>query len=346
MSDIKTTAEIVLELRKEGRTHIPCIARMETLEADLAALRQRHAEALALVARQAEDDGLWFIAHTAPEIYLQQALRALHAALETVAERDNARKNISAICDAMHLTESECEDGARTHVERVVAEVGRLRVQSAQADEAVIAVGANIKRLLADLAALREAATTHCACVVSKEGDECLSECDEHEQVRERAEKAEADLAALQAEDVAIVGWAKALCHEYGLTVAAENEGWIGRCLRELTVLRQQPCGCACHSVAGHTDEPTVSMMLSDAVKGLVALRQRLEDAYSKDRGKTKEINVLVAENRTLRQRLEKAARFCYLEGWNDVAHERGADFNRAWAAWLASEAQAALERK
>jgi hypothetical protein len=41
---------------------------------------------------------------------------------------------------------------------------------------------------------------------------------------------------------------------------------------------------------------------------------------------------------------VERAARFCYLEGWNDVAHERGADFNRAWAAWLASSAKAALE--
>ena len=28
--------------------------------------------------RQAEDDGLWFIAQTAPEAYLQQELRRLH----------------------------------------------------------------------------------------------------------------------------------------------------------------------------------------------------------------------------------------------------------------------------
>lgn len=35
-----------------------------------------------MVAKQAEDDGLWFVAVTAPEEYLQQELRKLHAALE------------------------------------------------------------------------------------------------------------------------------------------------------------------------------------------------------------------------------------------------------------------------
>ena len=34
----------------------------------------------------------------------------------------------------------------------------------------------------------------------------------------------------------------------------------------------------------------------------------------------------------------DEAARFFYLEGWNDVAHARGADFNRALAAWAARE--------
>jgi len=37
---------------------------------------------LALVAEQADDDGLWFEAATAPEAYLQAALRKLHAAVE------------------------------------------------------------------------------------------------------------------------------------------------------------------------------------------------------------------------------------------------------------------------
>lgn len=38
-----------------------------------------------LVNRQAEDDALWFQAQTATEAYLQQALRALHAAVEGAA---------------------------------------------------------------------------------------------------------------------------------------------------------------------------------------------------------------------------------------------------------------------
>ncbi len=37
----------------------------------------------ALVAEQAEDFGLWFIARTAPEAYLQQELRRLHAEIES-----------------------------------------------------------------------------------------------------------------------------------------------------------------------------------------------------------------------------------------------------------------------
>lgn len=39
-----------------------------------------------LVSEQAADDGLWFIAETAPEAYLQQELRRLHASIEQVVE--------------------------------------------------------------------------------------------------------------------------------------------------------------------------------------------------------------------------------------------------------------------
>jgi len=35
-----------------------------------------------MVDTQALDEGLWFIAETAAEVYLQQELRRLHAALE------------------------------------------------------------------------------------------------------------------------------------------------------------------------------------------------------------------------------------------------------------------------
>jgi hypothetical protein len=40
----------------------------------------------AVVDAQAEDDGLWFLAQTAPEAYLQQELRKLHAMVEQARE--------------------------------------------------------------------------------------------------------------------------------------------------------------------------------------------------------------------------------------------------------------------
>jgi hypothetical protein len=44
---------------------------------------QAHYERIVeLVTRQAEDEGLWFFARTAPEAYLQQELRVLHALIE------------------------------------------------------------------------------------------------------------------------------------------------------------------------------------------------------------------------------------------------------------------------
>lgn len=48
---------------------------------------------LTLVNQQAEDEGLWFRAQTAPEGYLQQELRKLHAAVESgLAEEKSIRK--------------------------------------------------------------------------------------------------------------------------------------------------------------------------------------------------------------------------------------------------------------
>ena len=37
-----------------------------------------------MVAEQAEDEGLWFKAETAPEAYLQQELRKLHKIIEEI----------------------------------------------------------------------------------------------------------------------------------------------------------------------------------------------------------------------------------------------------------------------
>ncbi len=47
--------------------------------------RKTYEELLALVNEQAEDEGLWFLARTVPEAYLQQELRRLHALVEKLA---------------------------------------------------------------------------------------------------------------------------------------------------------------------------------------------------------------------------------------------------------------------
>jgi hypothetical protein len=52
------------------------------LVAERDAALTRVARLKALVNEQAEDEGLWFRAQTAPEAYLQRALRQLHAAIE------------------------------------------------------------------------------------------------------------------------------------------------------------------------------------------------------------------------------------------------------------------------
>ena len=44
-------------------------------------------ELLAFVNQQAEDEGLWFEAQTAPEAYLQMELRRLHALIEWLEQR-------------------------------------------------------------------------------------------------------------------------------------------------------------------------------------------------------------------------------------------------------------------
>ena len=47
-------------------------------------LRRKLQELRTVVNGQAEDEGLWFRAKTAPEAYLQAALRRLHEAIETI----------------------------------------------------------------------------------------------------------------------------------------------------------------------------------------------------------------------------------------------------------------------
>ena len=58
-------------------------------------------ELLRQVTEQAEDEGLWFDAATAPEAYLQEALRHLHTAVET------AQKNALSLPDGYSISEAE-----------------------------------------------------------------------------------------------------------------------------------------------------------------------------------------------------------------------------------------------
>ena len=55
-------------------------------QADNARLRARLATIQKMVNEQAEDQGLWFLSLRAPEAYLQQELRRLHAVIEGAQE--------------------------------------------------------------------------------------------------------------------------------------------------------------------------------------------------------------------------------------------------------------------
>ena len=69
----------------------------------------------AIVDAQAEDDGLWFVAQTAPEAYLQQELRKLHAAIEAVtgAGRNTEAARAGLVPESTPLkTKTETEGGS------------------------------------------------------------------------------------------------------------------------------------------------------------------------------------------------------------------------------------------
>lgn len=58
--------------------HARWLATIDARDAEI----EKIAEARKLVDEQAEDEGIWFKAETAPEAMLQQELRRLHAAVE------------------------------------------------------------------------------------------------------------------------------------------------------------------------------------------------------------------------------------------------------------------------
>jgi len=55
-----------------------------------------------LVDKQAEDEGLWFVAVTAPEAYLQQDLRMLHGLVES--DLNSARAHLAE-------AKAKCKEG-------------------------------------------------------------------------------------------------------------------------------------------------------------------------------------------------------------------------------------------
>lgn len=50
----------------------------------------------AVIEEQANDEGLWFIAETITEAYLQRALRRLHAAIENKSETECAHEVLTS----------------------------------------------------------------------------------------------------------------------------------------------------------------------------------------------------------------------------------------------------------
>ena len=65
--------------KQQAETLPAYLKRIKELERYKAALRH-------IVDLQALDEGLWFVAETAPEGYLQQELRRLHTAIEAAKE--------------------------------------------------------------------------------------------------------------------------------------------------------------------------------------------------------------------------------------------------------------------
>jgi hypothetical protein len=79
-----------LRVERKQRAEVLHACKMERAEYDAAC--DEHKALVALVEKQAKDDGLWFVAPTAPEAYLQQELRRLHAAIERAEDTDSLKE--------------------------------------------------------------------------------------------------------------------------------------------------------------------------------------------------------------------------------------------------------------
>lgn len=82
--DEPTIARLV-DLGVGAATALALVEEIERYEASLTWRIDAIAALRALVDKQAEDEGCWFIADSMPEAYLQQELRRLHTAVEALA---------------------------------------------------------------------------------------------------------------------------------------------------------------------------------------------------------------------------------------------------------------------
>jgi hypothetical protein len=115
--------------------------------------------AMLLVLQQAEDEGLWCRAETATEAYLQQELRKLHAAIETVALAPAAEAASEAWLRRQADLEDQCASVSAGAPAAAMDEVARLveRLREALTDNKIASFRLwwNEQKLLRDcLAAL------------------------------------------------------------------------------------------------------------------------------------------------------------------------------------------------
>ena len=85
------------ELERENSDLRHDLTRAQSANTELATenadLKAKLARAQALVNEQANDDGLWFMAKTPTEAYLQQKLRDIHRAVEAIREAEESRND-------------------------------------------------------------------------------------------------------------------------------------------------------------------------------------------------------------------------------------------------------------
>lgn len=108
----------------------------------------------ALVAKQAEDKGLWFVAETAAEAYVQQGLRRLHAMIESSTSSSTPIQTPSAPDSADSFARSAVE--ARTRLQ----DLGNLTLEMKAMGKITAGLAASVLDLIVLLEARIPASNT------------------------------------------------------------------------------------------------------------------------------------------------------------------------------------------